>query len=87
MWADGEGLLFGRVLELGDRTVRFELVDPDGQVDEEREIALSKITRLIVAPAYVKGLEIFARFSVRKSKGATSTSRSIIKRANACASR
>lgn len=79
MWEDGEGLLFGRVLELGDRTVRFELVDPDGQVDEEREIALSKITRLIVAPACVKGLEIFARFSVRKSKGATSTSRSIIK--------
>ncbi len=86
-WADGKGLLFGRVLEVGERTVKFELVNPDGTVDEEFTVALSKITRLNESPDYVRRLELFARLSVKKSEGQKTTNRALVKKRVTQASR
>ncbi len=79
-WSDGKGLLFGRVLDVDVRTVRFELVNPDGTIDEEFSVALSKITRLDESPDYVRRLELFARLSVKKSDGQRTTNRALIKK-------
>lgn len=78
MWKDGEGLLFGRVLAVDAVEARFELVHPDGTLDEVATVRLDDITRVEDSPAYVKRLTLFAKLKIPQSKGQVTTAASTI---------
>jgi len=77
-WKDGEGLLFGRVVEVSRTQALFALVNPDGTFDEEKTEQLRDITRLTASPAYVKRLLLFAKLDVPKSKAEKTRTRATI---------
>jgi hypothetical protein len=81
-WRDGQGLLFGRVLEVDGARVRFALVHPDGTFDEEIAVRVSELTRLEESEEYVRRLVLFATFvpPVPKAKGQLTTARATIAR-------
>jgi hypothetical protein len=81
-WKDGDGLLFGRVLEVDQKVVRFALLNPDGSSDDEVTVRVAELLRLEERPAYAERLRLFASYRppVGQRAGQTARSRATIAR-------
>jgi hypothetical protein len=81
-WKNGEGLLFGRVLEVNRKQVRFTLLNPDGTADEEATLRVDELSRLEEDPAYAKRLQLFEQYAnpIEKKVGKTTRARTMIAR-------
>jgi hypothetical protein len=62
-WEDGEGILWGRVIEVNEKTVTFQEIGVFGREEEVSEYELSSILYFDDVPAYAERLEVLSEFN------------------------
>jgi hypothetical protein len=61
-WEDGDGMLWGRILEVGDGTFRVQNLSTLGRDEEIEEYLFSDIVYFDVDPIYAQRLALLANF-------------------------
>jgi hypothetical protein len=55
-WEDGDGMQWGRILDVSEKRIRVQTMDPIGYEDEIRDYQLSEISYFEDIPSYAKRL-------------------------------
>lgn len=61
-WADGDGMMWGQILDVSEKRVRIQLVDSLGFDDGTEDYLLSEITYFEDIPTYAKRLLLLKDF-------------------------